>query len=1053
MFERILRFSIRQRWMVIFVTLAVGAFGLYNYTRLPIDAVPDITNVQVQINTEAPGYSPLESEQRVTYLVETAMAGLPRMEDTRSISRYGLSQVTVIFEDGTDIYWARQLIAERIQEVKGQLPPGLDPRMGPIATGLGEIFLWTVESTPGALTPEGKPYTPMDLRTIQDWIVRPQLKTVPGVADVNTVGGYTKQFHVTPNPERLIAFGLSFGDVLGALDRNNSNVGAGYIEKSGEQYLIRAPGQATGLDDIAQIVIGTQQGTPIRLRDVATIQLGNELRTGAATEDGEEVVLGTVLMLMGENSRTVSRRVAARMEEVNRTLPAGVVARTVYDRTVLVDATIETVQHNLLLGAFLVIAILFWFLGNVRAAIITACAIPLSMLFAITGMVERGVSGNLLSLGALDFGIIVDGAVVMVENCMSRLAGRQHSLGRLLTRDERLQVVGDAATEVWRPTLFGQLIIMVVYLPILTLTGIEGKMFLPMAFTVLAALFGAMVLSITFVPAAVALFITGRVSEQESAPVRWATRWYVPALALVLRHSRRTVMAAVALMVLSLGLSTRLGSEFLPSLDEGDLLVHALRIPGTSLTTAVEMQHALERKLKTYPEVDYVFSKIGTAEIATDPMPPSVADTYVMLKPREQWPDPKRPKADLVAQLQQELPMMPGNNYEFIQPIQMRFNELIAGVRSDVAVKVFGDDRDVLEGLGNEIEAVLNTVEGAADTKVEQTTGLPVLTIKLRRAEMARLGLNVADVQDLIEVAFGGKTAGQVFEGDRRFDIVVRLPEDLRTGIDEMRRLPVPLGAGANADAAGVQLTSNRAGYVPLEAVADIEIAPGPNQVSRENGKRHVVVTANVRGRDIGSFVAEAEQRLATSVTIPPGYWTAWGGQFEQLLSARQRLMVVVPVALILIFGLLFATFGNARDSLLVFTGVPLALTGGVLFLWLRGIPFSISAAVGFIALSGVAVLNGLVMITFINRLREEGRTVEEAVREGAVARLRPVLMTALVAALGFLPMMLATGRGAEVQRPLATVVVGGILSSTTLTLLVLPVLYLMFARKARAPA
>ncbi len=1041
MLEKILRFSIRQRWMVIIVTLAMGAFGLYNYTRLPIDAVPDITNVQVQINTEAVGYSPLEAEQRVTFLIETAMAGLPLLQETRSISRYGLSQVTVIFEDGTDIYWARQLIAERVQEVKSQLPPGIEPRMGPIATGLGEIFLWTVEAKPGALTPEGKPYNGMDLRTIQDWIVRPQLKIVPGVADVNTIGGYTKQFHVTPYPDRLISYGLTFSDVLEALANNNSNVGAGYIERRGEQYLIRAPGQAEGLEDIRQIVVGNFQGTPIHLDAVADVLLGNELRTGAATEDGKEVVLGTVFMLVGENSRTVSTRVAARMAEINTTLPEGVVAKTVYDRTTLVDATIETVQHNLLLGAFLVIAILFWFLGNVRAAIITACAIPLSMLIAITGMVERGVSGNLLSLGALDFGIIVDGAVVMVENCMSRLAGRQRALGRLLTREERLEVVASAATEVWRPTMFGQLIIMVVYLPILTLTGIEGKMFFPMAFTVLTALFGAMVLSVTFVPAAVATFITGRVSEKESAPVRWATKAYTPALAAVMRNRFTTVTAAVMLMVVTGAMAMRLGSEFLPSLDEGDLLVHALRIPGTSLTTAVDMQHALERKLKTYPEVALVFSKIGTAEIATDPMPPSVADTYVMLKPREEWPDPDRPKDDLVDQLQRELPSMPGNNYEFIQPIQMRFNELIAGVRSDVAVKVFGDDMTQLAELGTQIEAALSAVPGAADTKVEQTTGLPLLTINLKRAEMARLGLNVADVQELVEVAFGGKAVGEVFEGDRRFDIVVRLPEQLRVSVDEMSRLPVPLPASAQRSGGGAT------GVVPLGSVADIVIAPGPNQISRENGKRRVVVTANVRGRDIGSFVADAERQIRDAVTIPPGYWTAWGGQFEQLVSARRRLAIVVPVALLLIFGLLFATFGTIRDSLLVFTGVPLALTGGVAFLWLRGIPFSISAAVGFIALSGVAVLNGLVMITFINRLREQGQSVDDAIANGAVARLRPVLMTALVAALGFLPMMLATGRGAEVQRPLATVVVGGILSSTALTLLVLPVLYRLFSR------
>ena len=1048
MIERILRASIRHRGLVVVATVAAALWGLYNYTRLAIDAVPDITNVQVQINTEAPGYSPFEAEQRVTYLVETAMAGLPRLEETRSISRYGLSQVTVIFEDGTDIYFARQLIAERIQEVKGRLPAGLEPSMGPIATGLGEIFLWTVEATPDARNAEGQPYSGMDLREIQDWIVRPQLKTVPGVADVNSIGGFTKQFHVTPFPDRLRAYGLSFAHVLDALARNNTNIGAGYIERNGEQYLIRAPGQVEDLEGIERIVVGTHQGTPVYLSTVADVIFGSELRSGAATEDGREIVLGTVLMLMGENSRVVAQRVAARMEDVNRTLPSGVVAKTVYDRTVLVDATIATVRENLMLGALLVVVVLFVFLGNLRAALITACVIPLSMLFTITGMVEWGVSGNLLSLGALDFGIIVDGAVIIVENCMRRLAGRQHELGRLLTRAERLETVFEGSKEVRRATMFGELIIMIVYLPILTLSGIEGKMFYPMAFTVLAALFAAMVLSVTFVPAAVALFVTGRVSEKESPVVTWAERAYRPALAAAMGNRAATVALAGALMLVTGAMATRLGSEFLPSLDEGDLLVHALRIPGTSLTTAIEMQHAVERTFKTYPEVDYVFSKIGTAEIATDPMPPSVADTYVMLKPRDQWPDPRRPKTDLVEQMQRELPLVPGNNYEFIQPIQMRFNELIAGVRSDVAVKVFGDDVEVLAEVGERIAAVLAAVPGAADTQLEQTTGLPILTIRLRRAEMARLGLNVADVQDVIEVAIGGKTVGQVFDGDRRFDILVRLPEALRTDLDQMRRIPVPLPRVGPVGE--VALASAGRGSVPLGAVAEFDVALGPNQVSRENGKRRVVVTANVRGRDIGSFVTEAEQRIRDGVTIPPGYWTTWGGQFEQLLSARTRLQVVVPVALLLIFGLLFMTFGNVRDALLVFTGVPLALTGGVFFLGARGIPFSISAAVGFIALSGVAVLNGLVMITFINKLREDGQRLEDAVMQGAVARLRPVLMTALVASLGFLPMALATGRGAEVQRPLATVVAGGILSSTALTLLVLPVLYRLFARDRR---
>ncbi len=1041
MLERILKFSIAQRWVVLFATLAVAALGVYNYQRLPIDAVPDITNVQVQINTEATGYSPLEAEQRITFLVETAMAGLPKLKETRSISRYGLSQVTVIFEDGTDIYFARQLVNERIQEARSNLPPGIIPTMGPIATGLGEIFLWSVEAKPGARSPDGQEYSGMDLRTIQDWIIRPQLRTVRGVADVNSIGGYTKQFHVTPDPQKLMAYGLTFRDVLRALAENNANVGAGYIERRGEQYLIRAPGQVKDLADIGRIVVGNYQGTPIYLSNVGGVILGKELRTGAATEDGREVVLGTAFMLMGENSRIVSQRVADKMAGINRTLPAGVVAKTVYNRSKLVDATIETVQHNLLVGALLVIAVLFLFLGNIRAAIITACVIPLSMLFTITGMVERGVSGNLLSLGALDFGIVVDGAVIIVENCVRRFTERQHELGRLLTRDERFELVFEASREVRTATMFGELIIMIVYLPILTLTGVEGKMFYPMAFTVLAALLGAMILSVTFVPAAVAIFLSGRMSEKENPLVRWAGKIYGPALRVLLHNRLATILAATVLLILSALMGMRLGTEFLPSLDEGDLLVHALRIPGTSLSQAVEMQHILERKLKTYPEVDYVFSKLGTAEIATDPMPPSVADTYVMLKPPGKWPDPGRTKASLVAQLETELRRIPGNNYEFIQPIQMRFNELIAGVRSDIAVKVFGDDMDTLGQVGASVERVLATVPGASDVKIEQITGLPLLTIQMNREAMARLGLNVADVQEVIEVAIGGKLAGQVYEGDRRFDILVRLPEHLRTDIEGLKRLPVPLPATGRGRPA-----SQTSSYVPLGSVAAFEIALGPNQISREDGKRRVVVTANVRGRDIGSFVEEAERRVQAAVTIPAGYWIAWGGQFEQLLSARRRLEVVVPVALILIFALLFATFGNARDALLVFTGVPLALTGGILFLWLRGIPFSISAAVGFIALSGVAVLNGLVMLTFINRLRAEGASIDDAVFNGAMARLRPVLMTALVASLGFLPMALATGTGAEVQRPLATVVVGGILSSTVLTLLVLPVLYRTFA-------
>ncbi len=1032
MFEKLIRFSIEQRWLVLLAVLGMAALGIYNYQRLPIDAVPDITNVQVQINTSAPGYSPLESEQRITYPIETAMAGLPKLAETRSLSRYGLSQVTVIFEDGTDIFFARQLINERIQEAKEKLPPGVAPALGPIATGLGEIYMWTVEAKEGAVKSDGKPYTPTDLREIQDWIIKPQLRNVPGVTEINTIGGFAKEFQVAPFPDRLMAQGLALSDLVHALERNNGNMGAGYIERRGEQYLIRAPGQVASLEDIGNIVISAPQGVPIKIKDVAEVMIGKELRTGAATENGREVVLGTVFMLLGENSRTVSQAVDKKMQEIRKSLPKGVIAQTVYDRTILIDKAIATVKKNLLEGALLVIVILFLFLGNIRAAIITAMVIPLSMLFTFTGMVSNKVSANLMSLGALDFGIIIDGAVVIVENCVRRLAHSQAHYGRNLTLAERFHEVFVAAKESRRPLIYGQLIIMVVYLPIFTLTGVEGRMFHPMAFTVIAALIGAMILSVTFIPAAVALLIGNRVSETENRLMSWAKKGYKPLLSWALVNKPIVLTVAVVSIVLSGLMASRMGSEFIPSLNEGDFALHAMRIPGTSLTQAVEMQAELERTVKAFPEVDKIFAKIGTAEVATDPMPPNVADNFVMLKPQAEWPDPKRSKADLVAAIQAAVEKLPGNNYEFTQPIQMRFNELISGVRSDVAVKVFGDDMDVMNQTAEQISKVMSGIAGAKDVKVEQTTGLPMLTVNIDRAKIARLGLNVNDVQDALSIAVGGRESGLVFQGDRRFDVIVRLPENLRTNLESIKQIPIrlPMAEGT------------RASYVLLGEVAKFDIAPGPNQISRENGKRRVVVTANVRDRDIGSFVAEAQLALDQQVKVPTGYWTTWGGTFEQLQSAKKRLEIVVPVALLLVFVLLFAMFGNVKDGLLVFTGIPFALTGGILALWLRGIPLSISAAIGFIALCGVAVLNGLVMISYIRSLREEGMGLDDAINEGALTRLRPVLMTALVASLGFIPMAIATGTGAEVQRPLATVVIGGILSSTLLTLLVLPLLY-----------
>lgn len=1039
-FDRLIALSIERRWLVLLAVLAMAAIGIYNYGRLPIDAVPDVTNVQVQINTAAPGYSPLEVEQRITYPVEAVLAGLPHLETYRSLSRYGLSQVTVVFDEGTDIHFARQLVSQRLQDARENLPAGVVPALGPIATGLSEIYQWTVESEPGAKKPDGTPYTPTDLREIQDWIIKPQLRTVPGVTDINSIGGFDKEYLVAPNTATLSSYGLELIDIVHALERNNSNVGAGYIEREGEQYLVRAPGQAASMDDIGNIVVTSVNGIPVRVRDVAEVGIGRELRTGAATENGVEVVLGTVVMLIGENSRKVAQAVDARMLEINRSLPKGVKAVTVYDRTVLVEKAIATVRKNLVEGAILVIAVLFFFLGNLRAALLTALVIPLAMLFTFSGMVAGGVSANLLSLGALDFGIIVDGAVVIVENCVRRLAGAQHRLGRLLSREERFAEVFAAAREARRPLIYGQLIIMIVYLPIFALTGIEGKMFHPMAFTVVFALLGAMILSVTFVPAAVALFIGRKVDEKDSRVMLAARRWYAPALDYALANRAVVLVFAGLVIALAVLMATRLGTEFAPNLDEGDMAVLTVRVPGTSLTQSVRMQQQIETTLmREVPEIARVFARIGTAEIASDPMPPSVADSFIIFKPESAWPKPRRSRAAVQEAIRTALERLPGNSYEFSQPIQLRVNELISGVRSDVAVKLFGDDLAVLEATAGQIAASLRTVPGAAEVQVEATSGLPILQIRVDRERAARMGLNIGDVQEMIATATAGRVAGTLFEGDRRFDIVVRLPEDLRADIDALRRLPVALPGTKEGGHS----------FITLGEIATFDVAPGPNQLSREEGKRRVVITANVRGRDIGSFVAAAQARIAEDVRIAPGYWMAWGGQFEHLTAAAERLRLIVPASLLLVFVLLYLVFNNLRDGLLVFTGIPFALAGGVAALWARDIPLSMSAAVGFIALSGVAVLNGLVLIAFIRSLREEGMALPEAVRDGALARLRPVLMTALVASLGFVPMALATGTGAEVQRPLATVVIGGVLSSTVLTLLLLPVLY-EWAHRAR---
>jgi len=1026
MIDSILRLAIERRYLFLSLILVVVGVGVFSYQKLPIDAVPDITNVQVQINTSAPGYSPLEAEQRITYPVETALYGLPQLAYTRSLSRYGLSQVTVVFEEGTDIYAARNLIDNRLGAIKSVLPPGIEPEMGPISTGLGEIFMYTVQASPDATMTNGQPYDATALREIQDWIIKPQLAQVKGVIEINSIGGFNKQYHVTPDPKKLLYYGISIEELVNALQVNNDNRGAGYIERNGQQLLVRSPGQLATVEDIGNVIVTEHGSVPIKIQDVASIGIGKELRSGAATQNGKETVLGTAMMLIGANSRTVARDVASKLEAVQDSLPDGVSAEPVYDRTRLVDKAIATVAKNLLEGALLVIVVLFTLLGNIRAALITAAVIPLSMLATMTGMVRTGVSANLMSLGALDFGLIVDGAVIIVENAVRRLAEAQHN-GNQQTLRERLDTVYAATAEVIRPSLFGVAIITVVYIPIFSLTGVEGKMFHPMAATVVMALLSAMVFSLTIVPAAVAVFLRGKISEKESVVITKTKSFYKPLLLLALKFRWAVVSFAALLVAGCIWLATTLGSEFIPQLNEGDIALHAMRIPGTGLEQAVEMQGILEQRIKSFPEVDKVFARIGTAEIATDPMPPNVADNFVILKPRDEWPDPGKTKDELVTEMEAALEELPGNNYEFTQPIQMRFNELISGVRADLGIKVFGDDLDQLVLTANDVLKAINQVPGAADARVEQVTGLPTLSVIPKRTALGRYGLNVVELQDWVSAAIGGESAGLLYEGDRRFELIVRLPETLRRDIDRLAFLPVPL---PNGD------------YIPLEEVATLDISPGPAQISRENGKRRVVVTANVRGRDLGSFVTEVKTSINNDVDIPPGYWLDYGGTFEQLESASQRLAVVVPITLLIIIGLLVMAFGSLKDALIIFTGVPLALTGGVLSLWLRDMPLSISAGVGFIALSGVAVLNGLVMLAFIRDLWHERGDLLTSVVDGALIRLRPVLMTALVASLGFIPMALNTGTGAEVQRPLATVVIGGIISSTLLTLFVLPVLY-----------
>ncbi len=1055
MIARIVSWAVEKRWLVLLLTVLASAIGGFSLSRLPIDAVPDITNNQVQINVRAPALSPELVEKQVAFPIETALAGTPGLHYTRSLSRNGFAQITAVFSDRTDIYFARQQVGERLQGVAENLPYGVNPELGPIATGLGEVYMYTVRlqhreddthkpGEPGQqpdgsyITPEGERLTSEAekatyLRTTQDWIVTPLLKTVPGVAGIDSIGGYAKQFLVVPDVQKLASLGITLTELGTALERNNSSLGGGFVDRNGEGLAVRSDALLRNTAELGRTVIATRGGVPITLDQVASVRAGQAIRMGSASENGTEVVVGTAIMRIGENSRIVATAVADKLKAINASLPPDVVVQPVLDRTALVNATIGTVAKNLGEGAVLVIVVLFLLLGNVRAALIAALVIPITMALTGFGMLRAGVSANLMSLGALDFGLIVDGAVIIVENALRRLAEAQHREGRLLTLPERLAAVAAAAREMIRPSVYGQAIILLVYVPLLTLTGVEGKTFVPMALTVIIALAFAFLLSLTFVPAMIAIWLSRRVEEKDGRIVAWLKRRYEPGLDRAMRRPTLTIGAALASLVLAAGAFASLGQVFLPQLDEGDLLIQALRIPATSVQQSQAMQVPIERMLAQQPEVRFVFSKTGTAELASDPMPPNATDMFVILKPRPAWPDPTLAKEALVTRIEQRLTTIPGNAYEITQPIQMRFNELIAGVRGDIAVKVFGDDFVQMTRTAEQVAGILRATKGAADVKVEQTGGLPMLDIRVNRDAMARLGVTAQDVQEVVGATLGGRNAGTIYEGDRRFPVVIRLSEAQRADFGLLQQLQVPIAGG---------------GFVPLSSVAEIRIVDGPNQISRENGKRRVVVQANVRGRDVGSVVAEAQGAIGAKVRLPAGTYLAWGGQFENLQSASARLKLVIPGCFLLILLLLYGALRSVRDAAIVFTGVPFALVGGVLLLFARGMDFSISAAVGFIALSGIAVLNGLVMVSAIQDLIRAGMDCAAAAHLGAMQRLRPVAMTALVASLGFVPMALGHGAGAEVQKPLATVVIGGLVSATLLTLFVLPTLYARFGQR-----
>jgi cobalt-zinc-cadmium resistance protein CzcA len=1026
----VIDFSLRHRFLVIAVVLALAAVGVFSLGHLDIDAFPDTTPVQIQVNTVAPSLSPEEIERQITFPVEQAISGLPGLDKVRSISKFGLSQVVVTFHDDTEIYFARQLVNERLNTV--ELPEGiLRPQMGPVSTGLGEVFHYvlTYQGYDFSKLPQDQRIQKLtELRTLHDWVVKPQLRSVPGVAEVNSWGGYEKQYQVRLDPSRLVKHGLTFDQVLEAVKENNRNVGGGSVTAGARMLLVQGLGRTTSLEQIGNIVVTAKDGVPVRVRDVADVETGHEIRMGAVTAHGRgEAVLGLGFMLMGENSHEVTSALKNKLEEIKATLPQGVTIQSVYDRTELVDHVIDTVRKNLFEGGLLVVAVLFLFLGNLRAGLIVALAIPLSMLFAFSGMLRFGIAASLLSLGAIDFGLIVDSSVVMVENCVRHVAEFSAS-GR-----NRLQIIRDAAVEVRKPTMFGELIIMIVYLPILALEGAEGKLFRPMALTVIFALAGSMVLSLTLMPVLASLLLPRRIAEREPLLIRVLKRLYAPVLRFTMHHKLAVLGMALVLLVVAFGMiAPNLGSEFLPKLSEGSIVVNIIRLAGIDLDESVRYNTHMEKALlNAFPdEILYAWSRIGTAEVATDPMGVELSDIFITLKPRDQWKQAKT-QEELTELIQKELRDLPGQRLAMTQPIEMRMNELVSGVRSDVGAVLFGDDFKVLEDKAREIERIMRSIPGAADVTTEQITGQPVLQVRINQDAIAREGLPACTVLDLVE-SLGSKHVGEVQEGQLRFPLVVRLPEKVRAS-------PQAIGA--------VLVTTPSGKQVPLSRLATIATVEGPSTIKREWNQRRITVSANVRGRDMGSFVAEARQKVAQDVSLPPGrYRVEWGGQFEHLQRAQQRLLIVVPLALALIFGLLYLTYRNVTDALRVFTGVPFAWVGGIFALWIRDMPFSISAAVGFVALAGVAVLDDMLLVSYIRQLRKRGMPLEQAVEEAAMTRLRPVLMTALVASLGFVPMAFSTGMGAEVQRPLATVVIGGIFSAMVMSLLVLRVLYMVFS-------